>query len=122
MSAAFIAVGVHQWQKGRFLIANGKKADAVVFRNNRHRDTWYPVVRFLTDRQEWITQELDIGHPSAIPEGTKLQVVYDPDNPADVAINSQRHLEILPLVFVAIGVILFVFGTLEMLGFINLVG
>ena len=64
-------VGILLWQKGAYLLATGKKAKAILLKNNYHRGTegdggyYYPVVRFLTDKQEWITQELSIGYPAA---------------------------------------------------------
>lgn len=74
-------------------MTNGKIADAVIFKNNFHSSrlsggTYHPVVRFLTDKQEWITQELSIGYSPAKEEGTKLQVIYDPEDPTNVEINS----------------------------------
>lgn len=58
-SAIFIIVGIILWQKGSHLLSNGKKAKAVIFKNNVKRsgsdgDLYYPVVRFTTDEQEWM--------------------------------------------------------------------
>ncbi|MDB5013643.1 MAG: hypothetical protein JWQ25_1845 [Daejeonella sp.] len=124
-SVVFLVIGVIIWQKGRYLKSNGKKADAVVFSNKLSRTgsnggVYYPVVRFLTDQKEWITQELSIGYSPAKPEGTKLQVLYDPKNPTNVQVNSTIQLIILPGMFVAIGVVGLVFGTLEYLNILHL--
>ena len=126
VSAALAIVGVYLWQRGNHFLANGKKAEAIIFRNNYHSSssgggTYHPVVRFLTDKQEWITQELSIGYSPAIPEGTKLQVIYDPDDPTNVEINSPFQLEILPRLLVAIGIVGFIFGALEYLDFIDMI-
>jgi hypothetical protein len=61
---------------------------------------YYPVVRFLTDKKEWITQQLNIGQTPPMKEGTKVEVIYDPDEPTTVQINSRFLLEILPRLFV----------------------
>lgn len=124
ISGSFIVMGVYLWQKGSHLLVNGKKADAIIFKNNfDHTDSnggmYYPVVRFLTDKQEWITQQLSIGYFPAKPEGTKLKVLYDPGDPTSVEINSSFQLEILPRLFVALGIGGFVFSMLEYLGIIS---
>jgi Protein of unknown function (DUF3592) len=126
ISSGFLIVGTILWQKGNHLLTNGKVADAVIFKNNHStsrsgRGTYYPVVRFLTDKQEWITQELSIGYSPAKEEGTKLQVIYDPEDPTKVEINSTLQLEILPRLFVALGIGGLIFGTLEYLNIIELI-
>lgn len=127
VSTASIAIGAILWQKGNHLTATGKKAKAVIFKNNYSGTSpsggmYYPVVRFLTEKQQWITQELSIGYNPPKEEGTKLEVIYDPDDPTHVEINSPFQLEILPRLFVAIGICGFVFGVLEMLDIVQLMG
>ncbi|MCU0402439.1 MAG: DUF3592 domain-containing protein [Algoriphagus sp.] len=120
ISLGAMGVGIHLWQKGSYLLKNGKKASAVIFKNNYSKGspgnsgTYYPVVRFLTDKQVWITQELSIGYNPPKKEGTKVEVIYDPEEPTDVEINSRFQLEILPRLLVCIGVMLLVFGFLEL--------
>ena len=126
-SAIFVIVGIILWRKGSHLLSNGKKAKAVIFKNNVKRsgsdgDLYYPVVRFITDEQEWITQELSIGYSPAKPEGTKLQVIYDPENPAIVEINSSFQLEIFPRLLTAIGIVGFIWASLESLNLIQTLG
>lgn len=126
ISFGFLLVGTILWQKGNHLLTNGKIADAVIFKNNFQPSrsgggTYYPVVRFLTDKHEWITQELSIGYSPAKEEGTKLQVIYDPEDPTKVEINSTLQLELLPRLFVALGIGGLIFGTLEYLDVIDLI-
>lgn len=127
ISIGAIAAGILLWQKGNHLLTTGKKAKAIIFKNNYSSGTrtaggiYYPVVRFLTDKQEWITQELSIGYSPAKKEGTKLEVIYDPDDPTNVEINSTFQLEILPRIFVIIGVCGLVFGILELLDITQLI-
>lgn len=121
ISIIAIITGVSLWQRGEHLLANGKKAKAIIFKNNYYSSqdggSYYPVVRFLTDKQEWITQELKIGFSPPKKEGTKVEVRYDPDNPSTVEINSIFQLEILPMLFVAVGI----FGLLELLDVTQLI-
>jgi uncharacterized membrane protein YidH (DUF202 family) len=119
ISAGAIVIGAYLWQRANHLVANGKTAKAIVYKNNYHPDktggTYYPVVRFLTEKQEWITQELNIGYSPARREGTKLEVIYDPEEPTTVEVNAPFQLIVLPRVLVAIGIVGLIFGALEYL-------
>jgi hypothetical protein len=121
ISAVLVVVGAYLWQKGSNLIATGKKSEAIIYKNNFYPDkdggsVYRPVVRFLTDKQEWITRELSIGFSPPKEEGTRLEVIYDPEDPTIVEVNSRFQLEILPRLFVALGIGGFIFGALEFLG------
>lgn len=117
VSGAPLLIGIVLWQKGNHLLLKGKKAEAIIYKNvkesNRPDEVYYPVVRFLTEKKEWITQQLSIGITPPHPEGTKLEVIYDPEDPTVVEINSRAYLEILPRFFVAIGAIGLMIGILE---------
>jgi hypothetical protein len=121
-SAIAIFMGAMQLEKSNHLLATGKKADAVIFSNvfKSNRRAGFPVVRFLTDKKEWITQELSIGYYPVKEEGTKLEVIYDPANPTIVEINVPFQMKILPRLFLAIGITGFIFGMLEYTELINL--
>lgn len=126
VSWAFLVIGIYLWKRGNHLLRNGKKAAAIIFKNNFHPDsdgggTYYPVVTFLTDKQEWITQELNIGYSPPKSEGAKLQVVYDPEDPTNVEINSSLYLEVLPRLLVAFGIVGLVFGALQYLNVISVI-
>ena len=120
ISLIAITIGIYLWQKGAHLLASGKRANAIIFKNNYSSGPggkspiYYPVVRFLTDEQEWITQELSIGYLPTKKEGTKLEVIYDPEDPSNVEINSTFQLEVLPRIFVIIGFSGLVLGFLEL--------
>ena len=121
----FIIIGAKLWQRGNHLLANGKKTEAIIFKNNYKRSgsgggMYYPVVRFTTDTNEWITEELNIGYSSAKPEGTKIEVIYDPEDPTTVEINGSFQLEVLPRIFVAIGLIGLILGLIDYLEFYNI--
>lgn len=121
ISIGAIVAGIHLWQKGKHLLTTGKKASAIIFKNNYSSGTgtnagvYYPVVRFLTDKKEWITQELSVGYSPEKEEGTKLEIIYDPEDPSNVEINSPFQLEILPRILVIIGVCGLTLEILELL-------
>jgi len=124
VSAGLLILGAIFWQRGNHLLKNGKPVQAIVFSNEIDTDsdglnTYYPVVRFLTDKQEWITQKLNIGYSPKKREGTKLQVICDPENPTDVQINSMLVLKILPIAGMVVGVIGIMFASLEYVGVID---
>ncbi|MEO8474687.1 MAG: DUF3592 domain-containing protein [Chryseolinea sp.] len=124
ISGGFIVMGAIILRDGGFIFPYGKKADAVIFKNNFSTSgsdggTYYPVVKFLTDKQEWITQEMRDGFNPPIPEGTKVEVLYDPENPTDVAINSSIRLRILPTIFIVLGAIGLALSILEYMGVLN---
>jgi len=125
-SIGALIAGILLWQKGNHLLTAGKRAEAIVFKNNYKPGSdiefgaHYPVVRFLSDNQEWITQELSIGYSPAKKEGTKLEVVYDPNDPTRVEINSSLQLQLLPKIIAFISVCGLVFCILELLGITQL--
>ncbi|MGD1894338.1 MAG: DUF3592 domain-containing protein [Cyclobacteriaceae bacterium] len=116
--AIIMLIGVKLHQKMAYLKRNGKKTQAVIFKNSFKRSgnsggLYYLVVRLTTEIKEWITQELDVGFLPAKPEGTKIGVIYDPDESSNVAINSSVQLEILPRLLIAIGAIGFILSALD---------
>ena len=110
ISGGFTIVGAIILRDGNHFRSRGKKADATIVQNNLGTSgfdsgSYYPVIKFLTEKKEWITQELKTGFEPPIPEGTKVEVLYDPENPSDVEINSSLRLKILPALFIAAGII-----------------
>jgi hypothetical protein len=119
-STIFLAVGIGLWRKGNQLVGNGKRAKGIIFKNNYSfidGGLYYPVIRFLTDKKEWITQELDVGYKIAKDEGTEIEILYDMDDPTNIQVNSNFELAILPRLFVAIGLFGFILGVLEHLDY-----
>lgn len=122
-STLVVLVGIKLYQKGAYLKLQGKKTKAVIFKNNFKRSgnsdgLYHPVVRFTTDDKEWVTQELNVGYLPAKPEGTKLEVIYDPGEPTNVKINSSFQLEILPCLLIFTGAIGFILSVLYYAGVI----
>lgn len=118
ISTVVTTLGIFLWLKGKRLLKTGKKAKALILKNNYKPgtdigfDACYPVVRFLTDHQEGITQELSVGYSPAKAVGTELEIIYDSKNPNNVEINSAFVLETLPRILVIVGVCGLLFGVL----------
>lgn len=111
-----LGAGGYSWRRNTYLLQYGKKAQGIIFKNNSVKGVYYPVVRFLTDQQEWITQELNTGSTYPKKEGSKLEVLYDPDDPNQIELYSSIHLRVLPIMLIIVGLILLSIGLIELLG------
>ncbi len=125
VSTILMLVGVKLWQTGDILVNTGKTAKGIVFKNNykgmgANRGLYFPVVRFLTDKNEWITQELSIGQNPPMEEGKKLTLIYDPEDPTLVDIKSTFRQEFLPRMLVAVGLSVIIIGLLLYLELVEL--
>ena len=120
LSFLFFAIGLVKWQKGGHLNKNGKITEGIIFRNNYKSNfdkdgKYYPVVRFLTENKEWITQEIDIGFSSAKKEGQTVALIYDPEEPTNVTFHSDLYLKMIPVGLTLLGLGGMIFGTLKFL-------
>ncbi len=120
-----VILGIVQWQKGNKLLGKGIKARAVVYKNiNKSRNSdsgyYYPVIRFQTEDDKWITQELNFGQTNPKEVGTELDILYDPQEPTIVEINSRFRLVILPRVLVSSGIVAIILGLLSYFDLIHL--
>ncbi len=121
IAVSMVYAGGIAWQRNEFLLRYGNKAEGIIFKNNLVKGMYYPVVRFLTDKHEWITEELNTGYQRARKEGEKLEILYNPENPIQFEVNSTYHLQIIPVLFMAAGLILLSLTILQLLGLIELV-
>lgn len=75
LSVAMLAFGLFSLERNKRLQRIGKKTTAVIFTNNyksshpTRRGNYYPVVRFVTEDEQWITQELNTGQNPPMREG-----------------------------------------------------
>lgn len=131
ISGIALILGMILYQKNKPLLQKGKRAQAVIFQNKLDRSVdfnetlsssmmYYPIVKFTTDSNEQITQELSIGYYPAKAIGTKLEVVYDPDDPTNVEINSAFITKVLPALLITAGLIGFIVSILEYTEIINI--
>jgi hypothetical protein len=98
---------------------NGIETEAVVFdivsRNNIFTQTSYPVIRFVTTKKEWITEEYSIGTtPSFLKKGQKITVVYSPDNPKEFIVKS-RITSAAPILFIILAIIILAIGVYKLI-------
>lgn len=96
--------------EGEHLKKYGIKIEANVFSNRKRNflssdSVRYPTVRFVTEKNEWVTKELKVGFYPPKELGSKLKVIYDPDDLGNVRLDSFWTLTFLPIVISSIGLL-----------------
>ncbi|HWB26027.1 MAG TPA: DUF3592 domain-containing protein [Chitinophagaceae bacterium] len=118
IGAAIIIAAYIRSRRYDRLLKTGKEAEGVVFdfENSRNADgdiSSYPVVRFVTDKRQWITKTADVSI-SYLKQGDKLSVIYNPLNPGDFTIKSTT-VAIFPVILAITGALLLVGGAIAIL-------
>jgi len=76
-------------------------------------------IRFVTNKQEWITADLDTESmllwTGQYKEGDRVTVIYNPENPNEFTIETKQSLEVKKLVFIIIGIVLIGVGVSQLL-------
>lgn len=110
-----VVLGIGKLNERRKLLKTGAKVDGVVFSveeewgvGTRRSRLYYPVIRYVTAENEWVTKRYEIGtNPSAYNEGDRVKVIYDK---ADIEhfIIDNITTKLLGLVRIIIGVLLMI--------------
>lgn len=118
----FLIIGIHKSKKSSDLKNNGIKVEGVIYslEQDRRSGIYYPVVRFRTKENRWITKKLNFGtNPPQYAEGEKVSVLYDPDDPENVDFDSSFNLTVAPALFIIIGLVCWVYDILYLFDFIG---
>ena len=78
----------------------------------RRRRLLHPVVRFRTDAGQEVTVVNPIGTTFAPSPGQPVDVLYDPDRPADARLDAATSTWFVPTVMLVVGIGLFCMGAL----------
>lgn len=111
----FIA-GMRLRQKRQQLINNGRRVKATVYDIEQDDDgsLYYPVVRFITVNDEWITKRYQIGRPyGTYTQGKLVTVIYsktDPNNFVIDDLKSQLTGQLLTVVGIVVIVLSIALG------------
>ena len=105
-----IAIPLRLFSKHERIKKTGLPAEGIVFdliervsSSNRHQ---YPVIRFVTAKNEWITQKYEIGVSlNSFRKGQKVNILYDPSKPEDFILKSGTN-DIILYSLIAIGILL----------------
>ena len=110
-----ILVVVHYFLKVRELSKTGVKTEGIVFDTESEQmsgvASQYPIIRFTTQNEEWITEKYMIGIiPGMVKKGKKVQVIYNPEKPSEFIVQSPIFTPVfilmasVGLVFLGVGI------------------
>ena len=75
----------------------------------------FPEVRFLTEKNEWITVTSNIGvFPFSYKLGQEVSIIYEKENPNNFIIN-EKFIQIVPTLMIAMSIICFCIGIFYLL-------
>lgn len=138
LSLVTITIGVILWRTGRRILARGKLSEATIVKNiycpneltlilndlgidDDESGVYYPVIHFMTDKNELITKQLTIGFNPPKSVGKKLSVIYNPNNPSEIVTYPSIQLEVIPRLLVSIGVIVLIIVVLDVFEIISVI-
>lgn len=98
---------------------NGEQAEGVVFdiveSDNIKSQAKYPIIRFVTSKKEWITEQYNISTlPGLFKKGQKVTIVYNPDNPKEFFVKS-AITSIAPILAIALAIVILAAGVYKLL-------
>jgi len=111
VGSVMLAVAVLSCLRTRSLLRTAATADGVVIENvwapsTRGSGTYYPRVRFRTASGQELILDSRIGsRPPSYRVNERVEVLYDPANPAHFTVNDFVSLWLLPLIFGILGVV-----------------
>lgn len=86
----------------------------------RGSSIYFPMVRFRTKENLWVTKILNFGtNPPQYPEGTKVTLLYDPNDPENVDFDSGLNLTVVPALFIIIGLACWAYAILYLFDLIG---
>ena len=100
------------------LLKSGKVAEGVVFdfadSEMTNSQVRYPVIRFVTSDQKWITEKSSTSGFPALQKGQKVSVLYNPDNPKEFIIRT-KMTRFTPYLIFILATMLLVAGIFQIL-------
>ena len=112
------------------LAKSGERCEGVVFQldykskviDMMHEDTITKdkiTIRFVTQKQEWITADLDTSfmllYPGRFKEGDTVPVIYDPNNPSDFTIETKQSPGMMKILLALAGAAFLLVGVYKLL-------
>ncbi|MEN9350635.1 MAG: hypothetical protein RL372_1613 [Bacteroidota bacterium] len=115
LSLAVILIAIIVFSKYKKISTNGIEADAIIFDiesspTNGDTTITFPIVRFVTEKNEWVTQKASVSIiPYSYKKGQSVVVVYSKDKPSDFFIKSNWTNGVL-IAMIIIGLALITYG------------
>lgn len=115
---AFIGIAINTFLEFKRISKTGIQTEGIIF-DTKNTDTQnstitYPVIRFLTTKNEWITEAYKIGLiPGLYKKGARVTIIYIPDNPHKFFIKS-TYSYLVPAILSIVAMLLITFGALNL--------
>ncbi|MCG2618195.1 DUF3592 domain-containing protein [Terrimonas sp. NA20] len=105
----FLFIAIKTLRKHNKLKKTGITTEGVVYDVLKEADSSfnfsYPIIRFTTLTQEWITETANIGTlPGFYKKGQKVTVIYDQNSPKEFTLDS-KTIRFILLLFLIIGLL-----------------
>ena len=102
LGLAALLIGIARSTDKRRLLNKGIRVNGTVFQiihdGNSTSPTYYPVVRFLTEGDDQVTEKYkNGGNKYLYKEGDKVKVIYDAQNPARFLLDDVRSKALSPV-------------------------
>ena len=97
----------------------GIEVEGVIFdiapSNNVDSRAYYPLIRFVTAKKEWITEEYGISTMlGGFKKGQKVTVIYNSDNPKEFFVKSPIT-SLVPIIVLILAIIILAIGVYKLL-------
>ena len=114
IGTVLIWLSIKNQSKYKQLLNSGERSEGIVFdlgkNKNSDSNAQYPIIRFLTKKEVWITKRVDLGISfSTYKQGDKVSVIYNPEKPEEFMLESKWQM-IASQVLLALGIISLVVG------------
>ncbi|MGN6492803.1 MAG: DUF3592 domain-containing protein [Agriterribacter sp.] len=107
-SIILLYVSFSQLQRYSEIVKHGQETEGIIFdidssdNFNTKAMLSYPVVRFLTEAQQWVTEKSSVSIlPGSYKRGQKITVIYRKEKPTDFFIKASNTRGILIAIIVA---------------------
>jgi hypothetical protein len=116
VSLVVVLIAITSIGKYKKIATSGTEAEGIVFDKelslsaNNNSASIFPVVRFLTHNNEWVTRKASVSViPGSHKIGQKVTVIYLKDKPTEFFIKSSSTTTVL-MIMIAGGLALFAYG------------
>lgn len=111
---AFLFIAISTLLKQSRLRKTGLKTEGIVYDLSKEPGSslnfCYPIIRFTTLSQEWITETANVGmFPGFYKKGQKVIVIYDQNSPKKFILDSKTNNFII-LLFLIVGIFITALG------------
>lgn len=119
MGLIFLPIGVGLWISSSNFQRTAERTTGTVVNhetkvsydrdNDRRSVSYAPVLRFTVDGKEYEFTD-SVSSSDKKPIGSKVEVMYQPDNPADARADSAANRWLLPAIFTGVGAVMVLIG------------